>query len=188
MAVQSGQDVSLWRIIDCNFARVRNWSCVGVGGILGNQLLQHYYNWEVSLFEAAIISIYVLYRVKKSTDGCGGNTDIALIPKIGNRMSYMPSEEVAKMEKYCEAHDQALRRLLTAVPIHPKNKPAFENEIREATNGLMVARAAFQEWEDVMREVAIHLGRDYEEMMKEAEDGAEEIMRSIRPKPLDSQT
>jgi hypothetical protein len=178
MAVQSGQDVSLHRILDCNFARVRNWSCIGSGLILGNRLLQHYYNWNTPLFEAAIISIYVLHRVKKSIDGCGGNTDIALIPKVGSRMSYLPSEDVAKMEKYCEAYDQSLKGLLTTVPRHAKNRRAFDADVQSAIDGLLMARTAFQDFEDTMREVAAHLGRNYDEMMREAQEGADAMLKS----------
>jgi len=185
MAVQFSSSAKLYRITDCSVASVTERVCVGAGLVLANQLLQRYYSWDASLLEAAIISLYVLYHAKKWVPSCGGNTDIALIPNIGGRMSYMPTEEVEKIEKYCEAHDKALQRLLTAVPRHPKNKEAFDNEVRNAVIGLTAARSAFQEWEDVMKEVAAHLGRDYEEMMREAEEGAN---RFLNPPPSDSQT
>jgi hypothetical protein len=127
----------------------------------------------VQLNEAALICIYVLYHVKKWVDGCGGNTEIALIPLVGGRVALMPSTEVDKFEKYSEAYDDALKNLLLAGPRTPNNKALFDQYIESAKIDLMAARTMFQEWEVMFREVAGHLGMNYEQMLRDSEEAAE---------------
>jgi 20S proteasome alpha/beta subunit len=180
MAVQSDAGAALFRIADCNFSPVTKNACIGTGVILGNQLLQRHYDNSVLLSDAAVIAIYTLHHVKRWVDGCGGNTDIALVPHHGGKISYMPSTDVDKIEKYCDAYDDALKNLLVQIPRTPKNLKAFDQYIQIAKNQLSMARLAFQDYEDSMREIAAQLGMSYEQFMNapKAEDFFEYPKRS----------
>jgi len=182
MAVQSNTGIELLRIADCNVAPVAKMVCIGSGVVLGAQLLERHYNRKVSLFDAALISLYVLYHVKQWVDGCGGKTDIAIISKADGKMSFMPTDEVEKIEKYCGAYDDAIKGLLTATPRHPKDRAAFDAQVEAAKQRLVSARTAFQDWEDVMREVATQLGKSYEDMEREAEEWANSLLGQSAPK------
>ncbi len=122
------------------------------------------------------MSIYILYHVKQWVDGCGGKTDIALIPNVGEQVSFMPWENVQKFEKYSADYDNAVKSLLVEIPKTPKDAALFNSCIEAAKNKLNLARTAFQEYEDTMREVAAQLGISYEEFMKTAEDGVNEFL------------
>jgi 20S proteasome alpha/beta subunit len=172
MAVKEKTDATLYRITDCSMAPVRDRTAVGSGVVLALQLLERHYDRTVQISEAAIVCIYVLHHVKKWVDGCGGNTEIALIPKVGDSIAFMPSTDVEKFETYSQAYDDALKGLLLAVPRTPKNLSLFNQDIDASRNALQMARAPFQEWEDTMREVAAHLGVDYEQMMHDSEAAA----------------
>ncbi|HEY3989657.1 MAG TPA: hypothetical protein VGM02_10190 [Acidobacteriaceae bacterium] len=178
MAVQWKTETFLFRIADCNMAPVRKMAALGSGVILAAQLLQRHYDRKVQVSEAAIICIYVMYHVKKFVDGCGGNTDIAIISRATGTMAFMPSVDVEKFEKYSNAYDDAVKGLLLAVPRSPKNLGLFDQEIEAAKNGLRMARTAFQEMEDTMREVAAHLGMNYEEFVRQSEEGAEAMLKA----------
>lgn len=187
MAVKGKDDASLYRIADCNIAPIRDRVAVGTGVVLALQLLERHYDRTVQINEAAIVCIYVLYHVKKWVDGCGGNTEIALIPKAGAEMAFMPSTDVDKFERYSQAYDDALKGLLLAVPRTSKNLPLFNQYVDAARNALQMARSPFQEWEDTMKEVAAHLGMDYDQMMRDSEAAANAFFSAKAPAPPSSQ-
>jgi hypothetical protein len=182
MAIQYKDNAELLRIADCSIAPVRKTAAVGSGIVLALQLLQRHYDRNVQVSEAAIICIYVLHHVKKWVDGCGGNTEVALIPKTTGTTAFMPSSEVEKFERYSRAYDDALKGLLLAVPRTPKNLQLFDHYIESAKNELKIARTAFQEYEDTMREMAARLGMNYEEMMQQSEAAADAFLREgVKP-------
>jgi 20S proteasome alpha/beta subunit len=178
MAVQSVDAVQLFRVSDGSIAPVHHTACIGSGVVLGTQLFQRYYNKDVSLFDAALISIYVLFHVKRWVDGCGGKTDISLIQRTGGRMSFMPSDEVEKLEKYCESYDDAVIGLLTATPRNPKDRAAFDTQVEVAKQKLIAARTSFQDWEDLMREVAAQLGMSYEAFMNDVDEKTSAFLKT----------
>jgi 20S proteasome alpha/beta subunit len=176
LAIQSVDAADLYRITDCNIAPVQTHVCVGSGVILGSQLFDRHYRKEYPLYEAAIVSIYVLYHVKKWVDGCGGQTDIALIPKTGGKVSFMPTNDVGKLEIYCKAYDDAVKGLLVEIPRTPKDLNLFNAYIENARKQLGVARGIFQEWEDTMREVSAQLGMPYEQYIRTTKNGAQKLL------------
>jgi 20S proteasome alpha/beta subunit len=186
MAVKWKGDASLFRIADCSVAPVTNKVAVGTGVVLALQLLERHYDRTVQIGEAAIICTYVLYHVKNWVDGCGGNTEVALIPKAGDSVAIMPSTEIEKFEQYAQAYDDSLKGLLLAAPRTPNNLPQFNQYLDRARHDLHIARSRFQEWEDTMREVAAHLGMDYEQMMRDAEAGAEAFFAAKAPMQSDA--
>jgi hypothetical protein len=181
MASRAAFGLRLFHIADCSIARVYEKACIGTGVILGAQLLQRHYDYAVQLTEAAIICAYVFHHVKRWVDGCGGNTDIALVPDSAAEIIFLPSAEVNKFEKYSEAYDEAVRGLLLAVPRTPKNISLFNQYVEAAKNQLQAARTQFQEWEDLMREVAVLTGQDYEQMRLEAEASASAMLAAKSP-------
>lgn len=188
MAFQWKTEAGLYRITDCSLAPIRSMAAIGTSVILAAQLLQRHYDPHVQINEAAIICIYVMYHVKKWVDGCGGNTEIAIIPRTTGTMTFMPSVEVEKLEKYSAAYDDAVKGLLLAVPRTPKNPALFDQEIQAAKNGLNVARTAFQDMEDTMREMCARLGLNYEVTMRQAEEAANEFLKpSVFQKSEDRQ-
>jgi len=183
MAIKWKGDASLYRISDCSVAPIPQRVAVGTGVILALQLLERHYDRTVQIGEAAIICAYVLHHVKKWVDGCGGNTEIALIPKEGDGITFMPSSEVDKFEAYAQAYDDALKQLLLVAPRTVNNLPLFNAYIDKARLELQSARAPFQEWEVTFREVAEQLGMNYEQMMKDSEDAAKAIFSAKAPTP-----
>jgi len=188
MAIKWKGDASLYRISDCNVAPIPQRAAVGTGVILALQLLERHYDRTVQIGEAAIICSYVLYHVKKWVDGCGGNTEIALIPKEGDGITFMPSSEVDKFEVYAQAYDDALNHLLLVAPRTVNNLPLFNAYIDNARVKLQSARAPFQEWEVTFREVAEQLGMNFEQMARESEASMKAFLEQNTPTQSDFQT
>jgi 20S proteasome alpha/beta subunit len=170
MAIKKKDNAELLRISDCSVAPIPQRVAVGSGVILALQLLQRHYDNSAQINEAAIICIYVLHHVKRWVDGCGGNTEVALIPKDGDTWIFMPSDKVTTIEAYAEAYDDALKGLLLAVPRTPKSLVLFNEYVKEAKDKLEFARMNFQDMEDTMRELSERLGIDYDQAMRDAAD------------------
>ena len=178
MAVKGNGMEQLYKISDCNVAPVRERAAVGSGVVLALQLLERHYDPSVQINEAAIICIYALHHVKKWVDGCGGNTELIVIPRFG-QVTSMPSSQIQEIEKYCEAYDDAVKNLLIQIPRTPHSLELFDAYILEAKNKLALARLSFQEFEQSMREFAAHMGIPYEDMMRDANESLAKI--GIKP-------
>lgn len=174
MAGQWPNETCLFRIADCNVAPVATHACLGSGLILGSQLFQRHYDHKNSLSAASIVSIYVLHHVKRWVDGCGGKTDIAIVPK-GGQIAFMSSDQVEKLEKYCTSYDDAVKDLLVNIPRTPASLGMFDAYVLQAKNKLALARLSFQDMEQSMREFAVHMGISYEDLMQSADESLAKI-------------
>jgi hypothetical protein len=49
---------------------------IGAGILLANNLTEEYYDPRLSLSELINIAAFILWKVKKGVDSCGGHTDL----------------------------------------------------------------------------------------------------------------
>lgn len=56
---------------------IDNYAVLGIGENAGESLFKPLYSAGMDMYEASYMAIYVLQRVKKYTEGCGGETEIA---------------------------------------------------------------------------------------------------------------
>jgi 20S proteasome alpha/beta subunit len=163
------------------FAEVKNFECIGSGVITGRSLFHRYYRRTHTLIMAYIVSAYALHHAKRWVDGCGGNSDIFLLPKDSNTVTRLGSDEVVKLERYFDDFDEAVRPLLIACPLDPKDDAKFKKMMDYVTNQVWACRAQFQDFEQVFRRLGTELGWDVEKAWAEATAGAEEMLKPPVP-------
>ncbi len=142
--------------------------------------------WSHSLVEAYIIAAYVLYHAKRWVDGCGGNSDIFLLPNDSTTVTRLPSSEIETLESYFDDLDAALRPLLAACPTDPSNDNRFRKDLIISNQNLWAARARFQEFEQVFKRMMKEGGVDAEQMWAEVTESVDQLFKPLSqpPEPL----
>jgi hypothetical protein len=147
-------------------------------------MLQQRWDRSHSLVEASIISAYVLYHAKRWVDGCGGNSDIFLLPNNSTTVTRLPSSDIETLESYFNDLDAALRPLLTACPTEPDNDSRFRQQLAESDRGLWAARARFQEFEQVFKRMMKEGGVDGEKMWAEVTESVDQLFKPPPQSPV----
>lgn len=93
------------------FHRVQS-KAIGAGVLLANNLISQHYSWDLSINELTSIAIYILAKVKKHVDTCGGYTDIIAMRK-GRDFAWAKSEDVEELERLLERIDKSANMELT---------------------------------------------------------------------------
>jgi ATP-dependent protease HslVU (ClpYQ) peptidase subunit len=132
---------------------------IGSGGPMATGLLSGLYRPYLKLNDAAILTTYVIYRVKRSVQGCGFDTEIRFL--LGDRFGIVPKTFVDRCEKLLEKYE-ALNKdffyLTTALPMsEPKLKlpprladqikPIPERTMKDVLNDVEELRADFAKLE-----------------------------------------
>ncbi len=157
------------------FAEIKQFECIGSGVITGRALFQRYYRQNHGLIEAYIVAAYALHHAKRWVDGCGGNSDIFLIPKDTKLVTRLGSHEVSKLEAYFDDLDEALKPLLIACPLNPTDDTAFKKNMQHINNQIWACRARFQEFEQVFRRMVQDMGQDADKAWATVQVGADAI-------------
>jgi 20S proteasome alpha/beta subunit len=169
------------------FAEIQQFECIGSGVITGRSLFQRYYRRNHSLIESYIVAAYALYHAKKWVDGCGGNSDIFLIPKDTKTVIRLGSDEVETLEAYFGDLDEAIKPLLTACPVDPKDDPGFKKIIDYVNGNVWACRARFQEFEQVFKRLMKESGVDGEQMWAEIGHAVDGLFKQPSQSPAPSQ-
>jgi 20S proteasome alpha/beta subunit len=186
LAVREHNATHLFVVMDNVFAESMEYDCVGAGVVLAKSMLQQRWNRSHSLVEAYIIAAYVLYHAKRWVDGCGGNSDIFLLPNDSTTVTRLPSSEIETLESYFDDLDAALRPLLAACPTDPSNDNRFRKDLIISNQNLWAARARFQEFEQVFKRMMKEGGVDAEQMWAEVTESVDQLFKPLSqpPEPL----
>jgi hypothetical protein len=92
--------------------RVSESHAIGSGILLANSLFAQYHSYNHTLVETASIAAYVLSKVKKQVDTCGGRTDMVALENSGN-LAYVDSATIEVLEKDFENAEKQMTRAFT---------------------------------------------------------------------------
>ena len=186
LAVREHNATHLFVVMDNVFAESTEYDCIGAGVVLAKSMFQQRWKRSHSLVEAYIISAYILYHAKRWVDGCGGNSDIFLLPNDSTTVTRLPSSEIEILEAYFDDLDAALRPILTACPSEPTNDDRFKNELIMSNQNLWSARARFQNYEQVFKRLMKEGGIDGEKMWAEVTESADQLFKPPSAPPAPS--
>ncbi|MBZ5663396.1 MAG: hypothetical protein LAO30_02220 [Acidobacteriia bacterium] len=186
LAVRENQQTHLFVVFDNVFAESTEYDCVGSGVVLAKSMLQQHWKRSYSLVEAYIVSAYVLYHAKRWVDGCGGKSDIFLLPNGTENVTRLGTDEIKSLESYFELFDSALRPLLIACPSEPRNDARFKDQLADSNRNLWAARAMFQDFEQVFKRLMKEAGIDGEKMWAEVTESVDQLLKPPSPFPVPS--
>jgi 20S proteasome alpha/beta subunit len=181
LAAREHNATHLFVVMDNVFAESMEYDCIGAGVVLAKSMLQQRWNRDHSLVEAYIASAYILHHAKRWVDGCGGNSDIFLLPNDSTTVTRLPSSNIETLESYFDDLDAALRPLLTACPTEPANDNRFKKELIVSNQDLWAARARFQEFEQVFKRLMEEGGIDGEKMWAEVTESVDQLFKQPSP-------
>jgi 20S proteasome alpha/beta subunit len=181
LAIRENGQVHLFSVHDNVFAEMKEFECIGASVVTGRSIFQRYYRHDHTLIESYIVAAYVLHHAKRWVDGCGGKSDIFLLPTDSNTVTRLPSAEIEKLELYFDDLDEALRPLLTACPTEPTNDDRFKAELQTSNKNVWAARARFQEFEQVFKRLMDEAGMDGEAMWAATVDSVDQLFKQPSP-------
>jgi 20S proteasome alpha/beta subunit len=187
IAIREGGHSHLFVTHDNVFAQMKEFECIGAGVVTGRSMFQRYYRRDHTLIESYIVAAYVLHHAKRWVDGCGGKSDIFLLPNDSKTVTRLPSSEIESLEAYFDDLDTALRPLLTACPTEPANDARFKSELTTTNQNLWAARARFQEFEQVFKRLMNEAGMDGEKMWVATVESVDQLLKQPSPFPVPSQ-
>src|SRR5713226_602802 len=79
---------------------------IGEGVLLADQLLTQYGFGEYKVAQLSSLAVYILHKVKKGVDGCGGETHVVALRK-GFDFALTDHKEIKEMERRFEELDKA---------------------------------------------------------------------------------
>ena len=86
---------------------------IGIGAVHANTLLDRYYRHDLSISVAARLAAYAIFQVKRSVDGCGHFTQLAVIQK--NWIDLTDVEVTQEWERRFRDYEESESRLLQFV-------------------------------------------------------------------------
>jgi 20S proteasome alpha/beta subunit len=181
IALRQNSKTHLVVAYDNVFAEVPEFDCIGIGVLLGKSMLKNYYRRSHTLTEAYIVLAYVLHHAKRWVDGCGGQSDIFLIPNLSTTVARIDSGEVEGLERYFDNLDATIKSLLVGCPTEPENDKRFRELLTSVSNGLWAARAPFQEFEQVFKRTMKEAGADGDKIWAEITSEADRIFTPLSP-------
>jgi 20S proteasome alpha/beta subunit len=103
---------------------------IGAGVLLANDLIRQNYRYAGGCEELAKTAIYVLRKVKKSVDTCGGFTDLVAMTSNG-RVAILSTPEIEALEKiYVQIEQESVTKL--HADIQGQTLPRLEWHNRES--------------------------------------------------------
>jgi hypothetical protein len=75
---------------------------IGAGVLLANSLASTYWNSTYHLVHTASLATYILWKVKKGVDTCGGRTDMIML-RPGAECAFVGTDEVERLERKQQA-------------------------------------------------------------------------------------
>lgn len=89
-----------------------NRKAIGDGVLLADQLLMQYGFGEYKIAELSSLAVYILHKVKKGVDGCGGSTHVVALRK-GFDFALTDDKEIKEMERKFEELDGETNKATT---------------------------------------------------------------------------
>lgn len=143
------------------FPQLREAECVGMGIALGKTLIKRLHRFHMSLPHAVLIAIYILRHIKRGVDGCGGNSDIILLPNNGLTMTKFPTDEVRKLEEHFDKFDAAIRPVLISCADAQTEHKDFDRAMTDFAMAMLGLRGKFMEFEEFTRRLCELAGIQY---------------------------
>jgi 20S proteasome alpha/beta subunit len=72
-------------------------ACVGAGQAAMQKIVDSLLKPSLTVRQCASLAIYVMSRVKQEVPGCGGNTNVLMIPQLGN-YAWVPTKKIRELE------------------------------------------------------------------------------------------
>jgi hypothetical protein len=126
IAVQFQDGALLFKSRDTLMRVVYGAECVGSGELLFQSFRDRLYSPSFNLAVTSKLAIYILNQIKRHVDGCGGNTDIALLNNKGRKLARISTDEVEKLEQDFNKFDEATKLLLFSFPDSSLTSEQFE--------------------------------------------------------------
>ena len=122
-AYHEGKD-RLWDVENDLLTDSSLFDCIGAGKPAADSLLNRLYPRYPTLDSLAILAAYVIYRVKKTVDGCGLNTEIRYLIPDSFAVGLVPPEAIEKWESLFRKYDRLERDTLYHALNFPVRPPA----------------------------------------------------------------
>jgi 20S proteasome alpha/beta subunit len=183
IAVRDNGRTFLFATHDNVFAEIKEFECIGAGVVTGRSMFQRYYRRNHTLIESYIVVAYVLHHAKRWVDGCGGKSDIFLLPNDSKTVTRLPSSDVETLESYFDDLDAALQPLLTACPTEPANDTRFKGALLISNQYVWGARGRFQDYEQIFKRLMQEGGIDGEKMWAEVKESVDQLFKQPSQSP-----
>jgi len=112
----------LFHYVGTSFHRVLGAKAIGAGILLANSLIHPYTFGLKTLEDLSSAAVYILYKVKKQVDTCGGFTDLVVLRKRG-KAAIVPSHEIEKLERDYQRiesdHNESLKQQIISKRLPP---------------------------------------------------------------------
>jgi len=140
LTIREGSSVSLYLAEETHFTKVDKYAVLGIGFEQAEALVNPYYRARMGLAESEYLARYVLYKVKKFVQHCGGDTEIkkvrddgALRLHIFKQVTVRTSQEIEDDFAYL---DRKLLPLLLAFSDLKIDKKTFRKLLNESNRAL----------------------------------------------------
>jgi hypothetical protein len=124
-AYHDGKD-RLWDVENDLLTDSALFECIGAGKPAADSLLNRLYPRYPTLDSLAILAAYVIYRVKKTVDGCGLNTEIRYLIPDSFVVGWVAPGSIEKWEALFRKYDRLERDALYHAlnfPVRPSGPP-----------------------------------------------------------------
>jgi hypothetical protein len=139
MGAQQGPFRFLWETEKNTLIQRRDFATVGAGAMYARILLSRIYSHDMDYKTAALLAAYAVFHVKEHVDGCGHDTDIAILteglPQFLDRPRVRELEDVFR--EYEATETNALRYALGHG--HTSDLIALVDKIRKRASGIIEA-------------------------------------------------
>lgn len=103
---------------------------IGDGVLLADQLLMEHGFGEYKIAELSSLAIYILRKVKKGVDGCGGSTHVVALRK-GFDFALTDHKEIEEMERKFEELDGGINKATTKSIFETPLRLSWQSEYRK---------------------------------------------------------
>jgi hypothetical protein len=150
-----------------HFYPVNTYAVLGIGEDRGESLFKPLYRVGMETYEASYMAVYAFQKVKKYTEGCGGETEVRFISPRNQHVSLtrfanfavLPERTSREIEEDFDVFDKAMQPVLLVYPdLDSTNPKQFRKLFCQAMKKLektRIAKYRKREKEDRKREVSI---------------------------------
>jgi len=105
IACRAKDGKTMLKVSGTKVRRVQKAQCIGTGMLIANGLVKELFDQNMTMKQAGLLAIYVMYRAKRYVDQVGGNTDILFVGDWG--LTRIPTKDVQRIESWWLEVEQA---------------------------------------------------------------------------------